>query len=138
MPQKDSFHDSVRSALEKDGWTVTHDPFTIRLEDVKFYVDLAAEKIIETGGEKRKVAVEIKVFGGLSFLNEFEKAVGQYLIYKQFLGELFPERILFLAVSNDVFEESFALPSIRAVVAKQEIKLLVFNPELEEIIKWIE
>jgi len=51
------------------------------------------------------------------------------LIYKQFLGELFPERILFLAVSSDVFEESFALPSIKAVVARQEIKLLVSIPK---------
>ncbi len=138
MPQKDSHHDLVRNALEKDGWTVTHDPFTIRLEDEKFYVDLAAEKTIETDGETRKIAIEIKVFGGLSFLNEFEKAVGQYLIYKQFLGDLFPERILFLAVSTDVFEESFSLPSIQAVVIKQEIKLLVFNHETEEITKWIE
>ena len=138
MPQKDSHHDLVRNALEKDGWTITHDPFTIRLEDVKFYVDLAAEKTIETDGETRKIAIEIKVFGGLSFLNEFEKAVGQYLIYKQFLGDLFPERILFLAVSTDVFEESFSLPSIQAVVTKQEIKLLIFNPETEEITKWIE
>jgi len=138
MPQQDAYHNSVRIALEKDGWTVTHDPFTIRLEDVKFYVDLAAEKTIETDGETRKVAIEIKVFGGLSFLNEFEKAVGQYLIYKQFLGELFPERILFLAVAENVFEESFALPSIKAVVARQEMKLLVFNPKIEEIIKWIE
>lgn len=138
MPQKDSYHDSVRNALEKDGWTITHDPFTIRLEDVKFYVDLAAEKTIEANGETRKVAIEIKVFGGLSFLNEFEKAVGQYLIYKQFLGDLFPERILFLAVSTDVFEESFSLPSIQAVVVKQEIKLLVFNPETEEVTKWME
>lgn len=138
MPQKDAYHDSVRNALEKDGWTVTHDPFTIRLEDVKFYVDLAAEKTIETAGEARKIAIEIKVFGGLSFLNEFEKAVGQYLIYRQFLGDLFPERILFLAVPTDIFEESFALPSIQAVVARQEMKLLVFNPETEEITKWIE
>lgn len=138
MPQQDAYHNSVRNALEKDGWVITHDPFTIRLEDVKFYVDLAAEKTIETDGETQKVALEIKVFGGLSFLNEFEKAVGQYLIYKQFLGELFPERILFLAVAEDVFEESFALPSIKAVVARQEIKLLVFNAELEEIIQWIE
>jgi len=53
MPQKDSHHDLVRNALEKDGWTVTHDPFTIRLEDVKFYVDLAAEKTIEQT-EKRE------------------------------------------------------------------------------------
>lgn len=138
MPQQDAYHNSVRNALEKDGWMVTHDPLTIRLEDVKFYVDLAAEKTIETDGETGKVAIEIKVFGGLSFLNEFEKAVGQYLIYRQFLNELFPERILFLAVSTGIHEESFSLPSIQAVVAKQEIKLLVFNPETEEIIKWIE
>ena len=138
MPKQDAYHNQVRKALEKDGWTVTHDPLTIRLEDVKFYVDLAAEKMIEADGETRKVAIEIKVFGGLSFLNEFEKAVGQYLIYKQFLGDLFPERILFLAIANDVFEESFSLPSIQAVVARQGIKLLVFNPEIEEITKWIE
>ena len=137
MPQLDAYHDSVRHALEKDGWTVTHDPFTIRLEDVKFYVDLAAEKIIEADGETRKVAIEIKVFGGLSFLNEFEKAVGQYLIYRQFLDELFPERTLFLAVSDAVFEESFGLPSIRAIVAKQDIKLLVFKPATEELVEWI-
>lgn len=90
MPQQDAYHSQVRNALEKDGWNVTHDPFTIRLEDVKFYVDLAAEKTIEANGETKKVAIEIKVFGGLSFLNEFEKAVGQYLIYKQFLDDLFP------------------------------------------------
>jgi len=60
------------------------------------------------------------------------------LIYKQFLNDLFPERILFLAVSTNVFDESFSLPSIQAVVAKQEIKLLVSNPETEEITKWIE
>ncbi len=71
-------------------------------------------------------------------MNEFEKAVGQYLIYKHFLDELFPERILYLAVSEDVFEESFVLPSIRAIIGKQEIKLLVFDEKREEIIKWID
>jgi hypothetical protein len=138
MSKQDAYHSQVRKALENDGWTVTHDPFTIRLEDVKFYVDLAAEKTIKTGEETRKVAIEIKVFGGLSFLNEFEKALGQYLIYKQFLDDLFPERILFLAIADDVFEESFSLPSIKAVVSRQAMKLLIFNPEREEIIKWIE
>ena len=44
MPQQDAYHEQVIKALEKDGWTITHDPLTIRLEDVKFYVDLAAEK----------------------------------------------------------------------------------------------
>ncbi len=29
MPAKDLFHDSVRNALEKDGWTITADPYTL-------------------------------------------------------------------------------------------------------------
>ncbi len=137
MPQQDALHSHVKRALEKDGWTITHEPLTIRLEDVKFYVDLAAEKAVEENGEVTKIAVEIKVFGGLSFLNEFEKAVGQYAIYRQFLEELFPEPRLFLAVPLNVFEKSFALPSIKAVVAKQNIKLLVFDSQTEEIVQWI-
>lgn len=138
MPQQDSLHHAAKRALEKDGWTVTHDPLTIRLEDVKFYVDLAAEKEkVEDSGAVEKVAIEVKVFGGLSFLNEFEKAVGQYAIYRQFLEELFPTRQLFLAVSIKVYNNSFGLPSIKAIVDRQQIKLLVFNPETEEIVRWI-
>lgn len=44
MPRQDIYRKQVRNALKKDGWKVTHDPYTIRLEDVIFYVDLAAEK----------------------------------------------------------------------------------------------
>ncbi len=138
MPQLDAHHEAVKAALTKDGWRVTHDPFTIKLPDLKLYVDLAAEKVYQDDHQPRKVAIEIKVFGGLSFINEFEKAVGQYLIYRQFLEELFPERTLYLAVSAQAFEGSFQQPSIRAIVAKQQIKLLVFNADTEEILQWIE
>jgi hypothetical protein len=137
MPQQDSLHYVVKHALEKDGWIVTHEPLTIRLEDVKFYVDLAAEKEMGENNHIEKVAIEVKVFGGLSFLNEFEKAVEQYAIYRQFLEELFPARQLFLAVSLKVYESSFALPTIQAIVARQQMRLLVFNRETEEIVQWI-
>lgn len=26
MPRKDKYHDQVKRALEKDGWTISHDP----------------------------------------------------------------------------------------------------------------
>ncbi len=138
MPQHDLHHDAVKNALVKDGWTVTHDPFTIKLDDLKLYVDLAAEKPVLLNDPLQTIAIEIKVFGGLSFITEFEKAVGQYRIYHQFLEELFPERILYLAVALSAFEESFQLPSIQAIVRKQEIRLLIFNAETEEILQWIE
>jgi hypothetical protein len=137
MAKQDALHSAVKHALEKDGWIVTNEPLTLRLEDVKFYVDIAAEKETTQNSVVEKVAIEVKVFGGLSFLNEFEKAVGQYTIYRQFLIDLFPSRQLFLAVPLKVYENSFSLPSIKAVVSKQEIKLLVFNSEREEIVQWI-
>jgi hypothetical protein len=45
MAAKDIYHDHVRTALEKDGWTITHDPLTITLEDTSdnLFVDLGAE-----------------------------------------------------------------------------------------------
>ena len=46
MPAKDIFHHEVRHALEKDGWTITHDPLFIRSGGVVFHIDLGAEKII--------------------------------------------------------------------------------------------
>ena len=27
---KDIFHDAVKYALEKDGWTITHDPYLLK------------------------------------------------------------------------------------------------------------
>ena len=37
MPQYDAHHETVKRALRKDGWTITADPFTIYVEQVKFF-----------------------------------------------------------------------------------------------------
>jgi hypothetical protein len=31
MPAKDIFHDPFKTALLKDGWKVTHDPFNLKI-----------------------------------------------------------------------------------------------------------
>ncbi len=46
MPAKDKYHHQVRRALEKDGWSITHDPYFLKLEGVQYPVDLGAEKLI--------------------------------------------------------------------------------------------
>lgn len=30
MPARDRYHDQVRNALVRDGWTITHDPLRLR------------------------------------------------------------------------------------------------------------
>ena len=29
MPARDTYHDAVKRALGKDGWTIAHDPFSL-------------------------------------------------------------------------------------------------------------
>jgi hypothetical protein len=55
MSAKDLFHEAVKNALIKDGWTITDDPLHLRISlKVDFYIDLGAEKMFaaEKGNEK--------------------------------------------------------------------------------------
>ena len=62
MSAKDFFHDHVRDALEADGWTITSDPFFVRVGKKNLPIDLAAERLIAAERDAEKIAVEIKRF----------------------------------------------------------------------------
>jgi hypothetical protein len=73
-------HDSgkcciVKTALEKDAWTITNDPLVIQYGAKDLFVDLGAEKIIAAEKIGRKIAVEMK-----SFLGAFENIQNMQLI----------------------------------------------------------
>ncbi len=103
MPAKDRYHDAVKSSLIRDGWTVTHDPLTLRWGKKDLFVDLGAERLLAAEKDQEKIAVEVKSFIGRSEAEELEKALGQYILYQDIMEELEPERELFLAaqVAND-------------------------------------
>jgi hypothetical protein len=56
MPASDYIRDSVKSALVKDGWTITDDPYWISFEDVTLFADLAAERVAYTVRTSRLVS----------------------------------------------------------------------------------
>ena len=78
MPAKDRYHDSVKAALVRDGWTITHDPLTLRWGKKDMFVDLGAEKLLAAEKGERKIAVEVKSFLGRSELRDLQQALGQY------------------------------------------------------------
>ncbi|MEG4343638.1 XisH family protein [Microcoleus sp. A003_D6] len=117
MAAKDRFHNAVKIAIEKDGWTITDDPLFIKVEDVDFYIDLGAEKVLAAEKAGQKIAVEIKSFLGASEVNEFHSALGQFLNYRLALSLKEPERILYLAVSSDIYDEFFSRRFIQRVIA---------------------
>lgn len=104
MPRYDIYHDTVKNALLSEEWTITHEPLYLRYGRDRLYVDLGAEKIIVAEKDKTKIAVEIKSFVGSSAIDDLEKAMGQYVIYKAVLEEKEPVRQLYLAVPKDIFE----------------------------------
>lgn len=104
---------------------------------MRLFADLGAEKLFAAERNNAKIAVEIKVFGSISKISEFEKALGQYDLYEIYLTEIEPERQLFLAISEEIFADFFKRPSISFVIGKKKVKLLLFNPQKEEIVKWI-
>jgi len=81
--------------------------------------------------------VEIKSFVGSSVVADLEQALGQYILYHDVLAETEPDRILYLAVRKTVFEDIFEEPIGRILLKNSRIKLTVFDPKKEKIIRWI-
>ena len=137
MAAKDKYHKQVRLALEKEGWHITHDPYFIRLGKRKGFIDLGAETI---GAERglEKIAVEIKSFSGVSDVDEFEDALGQFLLYKLALSRKEPERMLYLAMPRDFYNSLFDDAFFLEVLKIYEVHVIIYNYKLSIIEKWIE
>lgn len=132
---KDRFHNAVRTALEKEGWTITADPYEVSVGDVDFEIDLAAQMLAaERAGEK--IAVEIKSFIGGSNVSEFHTALGQFLNYQFALEEFDPQRKLYLAIPDSVYKSFFQRRFTRSVVERTRINLLVYNEKQEIVVQW--
>ncbi|NEO03395.1 MAG: fatty-acid synthase [Moorea sp. SIO3I7] len=136
MPAKDIYHECVKNALIKDGWTITDDPLSLKWGKKDMYVDLGAEQLLAAQRAERKIAVEIKSFLGLSEMNDLEKAIGQYIVYHDVLAEVEPDRELYLAVSQEVASGLFEEPIGELLLKNNRVRLLVFDSEAEDIIKW--
>jgi XisH protein len=107
MAARDAFHNAVKQGLIKDGWTITHDPFVIRLGKRNMLIDLAAENLLAARREDQNIAVEIKSFTGPSDVEEFHSALGQFLNYRVALQDKRPEYKLFLAIPLETYQDFF-------------------------------
>jgi XisH protein. len=76
MAAKDQFHDAVKQSLLKEQWVITADPLILKIDQVKFEIDLAAEKVLVAEKAGQKIAVEIKSFLNPSVVTDFHSALG--------------------------------------------------------------
>src|SRR5262249_41742978 len=137
-PKRDIVYTAARNALVADGWTITHDPYVLPFGEQKLFVDLGAEAPIAAEKAGRKIAIEIKSFVGKSSVTDLQRAIGQYAMYEFLLQREEPDRAIFLAVSEDVYDEVLDVRGARELVTGLHIRILVFDLESERITRWIE
>ncbi|MCU0347900.1 MAG: XisH family protein [Saprospiraceae bacterium] len=135
MPKKDIIHVPIRSALEKDGWQITADPYKVIWEGKTYLPDLGAERVIAASRGTEKIAVEIKSFLG-DFNIEFYEALGQFDSYRFAVADFEPQRMVVLATSLVAWDEYFEMPYVVRILELKNIPVLVVDTAAEIIVKW--
>ena len=134
MPAKDIYHDTVKNALIKDGWTIMHEQYKLIIGEKRLYPNMTA---IRAKKGQEKIIIEIKSFTGNSDVKDLEQALGQYILYEHVLEIVEPEYDLYLAVNTTIYENLFQKEIGQILLAKQTLRLLVFNVKNEVITQWI-
>jgi hypothetical protein len=100
------------------------------------FIDLGAEILAAEKGSVR-IAVEVKSFAGPSEVDDLEKALGQFTLYHDVLAIRDPDRVLYLAISLDAFQDVFEEGPGKLLLENNRVRLLTFNPAEEVIVKWL-
>ncbi|HRW11178.1 MAG TPA: element excision factor XisH family protein [Caldilineaceae bacterium] len=136
---KDKIHDAVKNALTNDNWLIIQEHLYIEYEELSILADIIAERapFIAVKDDK-KILVEIKTFGGASFMRQLQQTLGQYSIYRDMVEFTDLAYDLFLAISDDIYEQFFLGKAIQRIIQRHQIQIIVVNLEREEIVEWIQ
>ncbi len=137
MAAPDKFHNVVKHALIKDGWTITDDPLSLDYGGVDYSVDFGAEKLIGAEKHDQRIAVEVKSFLSESLTYEFHQVMGQFQNYRLMLSRTQPTRLLYVAVPSDIYHSFFQLPFIQLALQDARMNVVIYQIQQEEIEGWI-
>jgi hypothetical protein len=137
MLAKDRFYKAVKKGLEKEQWVITYDPLRVSFsEEDEIRGDLLAERLLFAEKMGEKIAVQVKTFLSDSAFFDFHFALGQYLNYRLILELNHTECTFYLGVPIAAYESFFQRDLPKASVKKYQVKLIVYDPLNEVIVKW--
>ena len=55
---RDIIHNILKNALINDGWSITHDPYPVKVGGFEMEIDLGAENLVAAEKEGEKIAIE--------------------------------------------------------------------------------
>jgi hypothetical protein len=133
---KDKFHKQVKQALIQDQWTVTEN-FQVSFGGKRLEIDFGAERLIFADRGLEKIAIEVKSFLNPSPMTDFHNAVGQFLNYQVALRRQEPDRLLYLAVPLEAYNDFFQSEFVKVAIVDHGLRLIVYDPTQEVIERWI-
>ena len=116
---------------------ITDDPLYIKVGQIPIHIDIGAEKLIGAEKNGEKIAVEIKTFGRASFITALHEAVGKYIIYRSVLKYIQSDRLIYLALPDDIYAEFGNEPIVQSVFTEYNFKILIYEPTTQLITSWI-
>lgn len=116
---------------------ITDDPLYIKVGQIPVHIDIGAEKLIGAERNGEKIAVEVKTFGRASFITALHEAVGKYIVYRTVLKHVQSDRILYLALPDDIYAEFGEEPIVKSVFDDYDFKILLYEPINQIIVSWI-
>ncbi|NJL89464.1 MAG: fdxN element excision controlling factor protein [Coleofasciculaceae cyanobacterium SM2_1_6] len=66
-----------------------------------------------------------------------QTALGQFISHRAALQQQEADRILYLAIPNDVYDTFFTMRFIQSLVQQNQIYLIVYDIEQEAIAQWL-
>ncbi len=134
MPAKDRHHDIVLRALIKDGWKIIDEQVKVIVEDRYLFIDIEAQKI----SDNAIILVEVKELDSTAAqLEALASAVGKYFLYRAALDDAEISIPLYLAVSENSYRGILSEKIGKLSISEGNIKLVVFDPFKQEIIRWL-
>lgn len=139
MPASDKLHEVVVRCLEKEGWQIVREQFSVAIgmppDDVRrLFIDLMARSI-----DEQIVLIEVKSLE-LSPVHKFMELVGQYLVYRTALNMSSLDIPLYVAIREQDYVDMVQHVLGQQVLnntLKSPIPFVVFDSIREEIIRWI-
>ena len=136
---KDSIHEPVIRALEKDGWDV-FTPLYISVPGTSVSIDVEGEKFIVAEKSNVKIAVEIKSFSHASIVQAIAEALGKYNLYQKAIkqSKKHQGRKLYIATSIQGYYRLQNIEFIREAIKEDNIPFIIVDINKEIIKTWIE
>ncbi len=70
-------------------------------------------------------------------IHDLEQALGQFVLYSKVLAQKEPDRGLYLALPQSVFDDLFTDEIGQILLETTDLRLLVFEPTQEILTRWL-